>query len=82
MGNSAKAKLLEAVAIARARRAREEAERARDVVVESAGRLIDEARENPELQIDEEHEVVQELAKKTGRSGDQLQAVTQPASKR
>lgn len=82
MTTAAKVKLLEAVAIARARRAREEAERARDVVVESAGRLIDEARENPELEIDEGHEAVQELAKKTGRSGDRMPAVTPPASKR
>jgi len=75
MGLSKRARRLEEEELEAARLAREEAERARDELVESAGKLIDRAREDPELQIDEENECVRQLAKKTGRSGDKMQAV-------
>lgn len=82
MGPSEKVKLLEAEALKQAKLARESAEKARDVVVESAGRMIDEARENPELEINEDHEAVQALAKKTGRSGDRYRAASPRAEEK
>lgn len=78
---TSKARRLEQIELEKARRCREAAERARDEVVESAGRLIDAARENPDVDVDEENEAVRELARKTGRSGDRMAAVSAPSAK-
>lgn len=78
---SSKAKKLEEIELEETRRAREAAERARDEVVESAGRLLDQAREDPEVEVDERNPAVRELAKKTGRSG-QIAAVRPAAGEK
>lgn len=66
---SERARELEAKDLAKERAARELAEATHAVVQEEIGKLVDAARESPELVIDEENTAVRRLADITGRSG-------------